>query len=192
MEPFSVAAAAITLCPLFIQTARQLRSAAKSIMYARSELEDLTDEMNMFSVLYDQFIQVTEERIKKKKKKKTHAASARKRLVSWADSAKYDFEKLAQRVDALSRDPVYKHSVTETVFAHCKWYFNKNHLKYLRYTLVVARQSMLGFTHMCNIEILDEVLARLRFGTTSDQRAEIEKERGMALWQYIELLEAKK
>ncbi|USP81685.1 FMN binding [Curvularia clavata] len=188
MEPFSVAAAAITLGPLVFQTARQLRSVAKSIKYARSELEDLTDEMSMFSIFYDQFMQVTEERMNKTK----HAASARKRLVSWAESAKYDFKKLSRRVDALSRDPIYEHSVTETVSAHCKWYFNKSNLKYLRYTLVVARQSMVGFTHMCNIEILNDILARLRSGTTSDQRAKIEQEQGVTLEQYIILLKAKK
>lgn len=181
MEPFSVTAAAITLCPLIIQTARQLRNVAKSVRYAQRELEDLTVEMDIFSSFYNQFMQVTKERMKKKGR----AASARAQLISWAENAKFDFEKLSKRVDALSRDPVYEHSITDMVSAHCKWYLNRNHLKYLRYMLVVARQSMVGFIHICHIKRLDKLLARLRIGITSEERLKIEREEGMPLNEYM-------
>lgn len=185
MEPFSVGAAAISLCPLIIQTAYQLRRVAKSIRFARRELGDLTAEMDLFSHFYNDFMKVTSER----KKRGGRASSARKRLISWAERAKLDFQKLSQRVDALARDPVHEHSFADVVSAHVKWFLDMDNWKYLRYTLVVARQSMVGFTYVCNMERLDEQLAFLRSIITAEQRNKIEQEYGETVEKLINNLE---
>lgn len=187
MEPFSVAAAAVTLCPVIIGITSSLCNAAKSIKYARRELEDLTNEMLIFSVLYRQFLELCS-----KNKKDKQASSARKRLKSWAEKAIFDFEKLSRHVDALSTKPLQHHSATETLTAHFKWYLKKSTLKYFRASLIVARQSMLGFINICNIERLDEELAMLRSVLTRKEKLDIEKKTGKTVEELIQLLQQDK
>jgi hypothetical protein len=185
MEPFSAAAAAVTLCPIVIGITRELRNAYKSVKYARRELEELVTEMDIFTDHYSEFLKACSTR----KKHRKRVWSAKTKLVSWAQRAILDFRELLDKVDALARDPTYPHTVMETAFAHYKWYFSKNHLGHLRASLSVARQSMVGFTNICNIELLDEQLAHLKSVVTPQQRQEIEKEYGMTKEQRAEELQ---
>jgi hypothetical protein len=180
-----IALGAIALCPIVISITRSLRKGYKSVKYARRELEELTNDMDVFTDLYSEFLKACSTRQKHRKR----IFSTKKKLVAWTERAIRDFKELLYKVDALSRDPIYQHTIMETAFAHCKWYFSKSHLGYLRASLGVARQSMVGFTNICNIELLDEQLAHLKSVMTPQQRREIEKEYNMTVEQRIEELQ---
>jgi hypothetical protein len=186
MDPFSTAAAAVALGPIIIGITREVRNAYKSVKYARRELEELVNEMDIFTDHYSEFLKACSTR----KKHRKRVWSAKTKLVSWAQRAIFDFKELLYKVDALARDPTYRHTVMETALAHCKWYFSKNHLGHLRASLSVARQSMVGFTNICNIELLDEQLAHLNSIMTPQQKQEIEKEYGVTKEQRTEELQA--
>ncbi|KAI4646012.1 hypothetical protein J4E93_005591 [Alternaria ventricosa] len=186
MEPFSAAAAAVALCPIVIGIAKELRVAYKKITYARQELEELVNEMDIFTDLYTEFLKVCSTR----KKHRRSVSSAKRKLVSWTKHAIADFKTLAHKVDALSRDPVYKHSIIDTGLAKFKWYFNTKHLVYLRASLSITRQSMVGFTNICAIELLDEQLAHLKSVLTAQQREDILYEYGMTVEQRIQVLQS--
>jgi len=186
MEPFSAAAAAVALCPIVIGIAQELRVAYKKITYARQELEELVNEMDIFSDLYTEFLRVCSTR----KRHRRSVSSAKRKLVSWTKHAIEDFRMLAHKVDALSRDPVYKHSIIDISLAKVKWYFSTKHLVFLRATLSITRQSMVGFTNICAIELLDEQLAHLKSILTVQQRDDILRDYGMTPEQYTQVLQS--
>lgn len=188
MEVAGIVAAGVGLVPVVVQTARSLRKAAKSIKLARRELEDLTNEMTIFTSIYHQFLMICSKRMKTDKR----ALSALNLLISWAKKAKLDFQKLSQHVDALTTHPMQPHSTTENITAHVKWYLQKSTLEYLRASLIVARQSMVGFSNLCNIERLDEELAMLKSILTPQQRLQIKEKFGMPVEELIQSLQDEK
>jgi hypothetical protein len=182
-EIAGVVATAITLCPIVVKLSRQLRIAYKSVKYAKSELERLTNEMDIFTSIYTTFLKSCAAEGKHQKR----VSSAKEKLVLWTQQAICDYENLLRKVDALSRFPIYEHTITETAFARCKWYFRKSHVEYLRVSLNVARQSLLSFINIHNMGILDEQLARLKSVISRRQREEIEKEYRMTMGELQDL-----
>ncbi|CAI9629258.1 hypothetical protein GT037_001442 [Alternaria burnsii] len=166
---------AVALLPVVISCSRKLRNAYKSIKYARSELEGLTDEMDIFTGTYTAFLRCCAKEGKQQKR----VSVAKEKLVIWTRQAIQDYKKLLHKVDALARHPVHKHTVTELAFAQLKWPFRKNHVVYLRASLNVARQSLVSFTNIHNMAILDEQLDLLKAVISRRERKEIEKEYGM-------------
>lgn len=166
---------AVALLPVVISCSRKLRNAYKSIKYARSELEGLTDEMDIFTGTYTAFLRCCAKEGKHQKR----VSVAKEKLVIWTRQAIQDYKKLLHKVDALARHPVHKHTVTELTFAQFKWPFRKNHVVYLRASLNVARQSLVSFTNIHNMAILDEQLNLLKAVISQRERKEIEKEYGM-------------
>ncbi|KAI4607468.1 hypothetical protein J4E80_009581 [Alternaria sp. BMP 0032] len=174
-EIFGTIAAAVTLGPVILQFGRVLRDGARSVKFARRELEELVNEMSIFTALSYEFYNACSTR----KKQTKLVLSAQKRLAEWTEAAIEDFEQLSYTVDALSTDPIYQHTAYQVARAHYDWYRSKSYLEYLRASLSVARQSMNGFTNVCNMELLDEQLVYLKSVLTTQQRKEIEQEFGM-------------
>ncbi|CAN9198563.1 unnamed protein product [Alternaria alternata] len=166
---------AVALLPVVISCSRKLRNTYKSIKYARSELEGLTDEMDIFTGTYTAFLRCCAKEGKHQKR----VSVAKEKLVIWTRQAIQDYKKLLHKVDALARHPVHKHTVTELAFTQFKWPFRKNHVVYLRASLNVARQSLVSFTNIHNMAILDEQLDLLKAVISQRERKEIEKEYGM-------------
>lgn len=186
MEPFSVAAAAVALGPIVIGIAQELRVAYKKITYARQELEELVNEMDIFTDLYTEFLKICSTRMRHRGR----VSSVKQKLVSWTKRSIRDYRELARKVDALSRDPIYQHNIIDTAVAKFKWYFSTRHLVFLRASLSIARQSMVGFTNICAIESLDEQLAHLKSILTPQQRKEIFNKYGMTVEQRIHVLQS--
>jgi hypothetical protein len=185
-EIFGTIAAAVALGPIVLQLSRSLRDGARSIKFARRELEELTNEMQGFTALYCDFHNACSTR----KRQTGLVLSAQKRLADWTKKAIEDFKELSYTVDALSTEPIYQHTTFQVAVAHYDWYRSKSYLEYLRASLSVARQSMNGFTNICNMELLDEQIMYLKSLLTVKQKREIEKEFGMPLGKRIEVLQS--
>jgi hypothetical protein len=93
MEPCSVVLSAITLGPVIIQTYRAFRRVVKSVKHAPRELLELTNEMETFADLYDNFVDVC----LTKPSNGRRAPSAGKHLVAWTKKALKDFDDLLSK-----------------------------------------------------------------------------------------------
>jgi len=185
-EIFGTIAAAVTLGPVILKLGRELRDGARSVKFARRELEELVNEMSIFTALTYEFYNACST----KKKQTELVLSAQERLADWTEAAIQDFEQLSYTVDALSTDPIYQHTAYQVARAHYDWYRSKSYLEYLRASLSVARQSMNGFTNVCNMELLDEQLVYLKSVLTTQQRKEIEQEFGMPVEKRIKVIQS--
>ncbi|CAO2655764.1 Nn.00g045670.m01.CDS01 [Neocucurbitaria sp. VM-36] len=186
MEVFGVVAASVTLGAELLRISRSLKEMIKKIRYARREIEDLAKEMVMFSKLYEQFLDA----YRTASKSETSFSSAAECLISWTMDAIHDFKILRNKVRALAGDP--KYSVLDTIAAHVRWYFSETAVKYLRASLIVARESMIGITNIRAIQKLDEQLKELRTALTQEHRQAVELKFGMTVEQYIQDLETRK
>lgn len=186
MEVLGGVASAITVGVVILEISSKLKKLIKDVRHARREIKHLTEEMGTFAKLYECFFDA----YKEQSASDAGFRSAAKCLISWARNAILDFKLLHDNVCALAGDPEY--SPLETVVAHIKWYFSKTTVKYLRASLVVARESMMGITNIRAIQKLDEQLRRLRLALTQEQKQAIEKEFGMPVEQYIRYVEERK
>ncbi|KAJ4371178.1 hypothetical protein N0V83_004394 [Neocucurbitaria cava] len=187
MEPLGAAASAITIGVVILEISSKLKKLIKGVRHARREIKHLAEEMGTFAKLYEYFI---DDYYRARSDSEACFRSAAKSLISWAKKAIRDFKVLHHKVCALAGDPEY--SLLETVAAHMKWYFSKTAVKYLRASLVVARESMIGITNIRAIQKLDEDLAWLRSAFTQEQKQEIKEKFGMPVEQYIRYLEERK
>jgi hypothetical protein len=172
MEVFGVVAAGLTLSAELIRLGRSLHKAIKVVKYARSEIEKLTAELEIFSGLYDQFMSVC---VFGAKAKYCNAAPTR-RLVAWARDARDSIRKLLDRVRGLAGD-----SIVDKVTARVQLYFSEHEVKCLRLALCVARESMNGFTNIRLIEKLDEEMAMLQAASAQGNRQTHEQQLGMSI-----------
>lgn len=145
-----IAAAAITFGTAIWKVSEKLNALAKEIKYARREIEKLVKEMSIFADLYEDFYRVCIPDQRKQGRK----TSSTKRLLDWIEDAIDAFESLVGRVRALAGDSRY--SMLETLTAHVRWYFSKNEVNYLRYSLNVAQENMRGFSNLTIIKKINE------------------------------------
>jgi hypothetical protein len=183
MEVFGAVAAGCALGGELLRLSRALRKMIRSVKYARREIVNLSDEIDMFAALY-QSLKTTYDR------KRNNGASIctsfpMRKLTSWTESVKRSFEALVDKVEALSYDPEYA-SMIQTAAAHVKWYFERNTVTCLRASLSVARESITGFLNVVEIESLDEQLKLLRKALHDGNRRAVEQQLGMTIEEAIE------
>jgi hypothetical protein len=188
MEPVGLTLTVISLPAALTMTFKSLRKTVKSIKYAKRELQDLDEEINLFADIYDTFLDACDEA-----SLDIEGASRIKRhLRSWTEKVKEGFRNLLHRVQAVVRDPRYEHSTIEVITAHYRWIMSKSTLRYLRACLNVARQSMVAFTNIRVLGKLNEELAFLQSALTSTaERQSIELRHGVGLEERIQVVQMK-
>jgi hypothetical protein len=179
MEVFSAVAAGIALSAQLMKLGRSLHKAIEKIKYTRPEIAKLAAELDIFSGLYDQFMNVC---VFEPNAKYCNAAPTR-RLVAWAQEARNAIRKLLDRVTGSPGD-----SIVEKVAARVQWFFSEHEVKCLRLSLRVARESMIGFTNIGVIQKLDEQMAMLRAASANGTRQAIEQQLGISLKARIKML----
>ncbi|CAN9174367.1 unnamed protein product [Alternaria alternata] len=188
MDPVSLALTVIGLPAALTMTFKSLRKIVESIKYAKRELRDLEEEVDLFAGIFDSFLDACDEA-----SLETEGASIIKRhLRSWTEKVMEGFENLLERVQAVGRDPRYEHSTIEVITAHYRWIMSKSTLRYLRACLNVARQSMIAFTNIRVLGKLNEELAYLQSALTSTaERQSIELRHGVRLEDRIQIVQMK-
>lgn len=156
MEVVGVAAAAITFGALILKVSKKLGRAAKEIRYARREILKLVKEMRIFSHLYEDFHKVCISEPRRKGRINFSTSC----LVSWIEEAIAALKNLLHRVRALAGDPRY--STLEIIAAHVKWFFSPNEVNFLRRSLTVARENMMGFSNLTYIEAINKEIQLIK------------------------------
>jgi hypothetical protein len=96
MDPVSLALTVIGLPAALTMTFKSLRKTVESIKYAKHELRDLEEEVDLFAGIFDSFLDACDEA-----SLETEGASMIKRhLRSWTEKVMEGFENLLDRVQA--------------------------------------------------------------------------------------------
>ncbi|KAH8642440.1 hypothetical protein IG631_05382 [Alternaria alternata] len=188
MDPVSLTIGIIGLPAALTMTFKSLRKTVKSIKYAKRELRDLEEEIDLFVDIYDSFLDACDEASQDIE----GASKIKRHLRSWTRKVMEGFRNLLHRVQAVGRDPRYEHSTIEVITAHYRWIMSKSTLRYLRACLNVARQSMIAFTNIRVLGKLNEELAYLQSALTSTtERQSIELRHGVRLEDRIQIVQMK-
>jgi hypothetical protein len=179
-EVFGAVAAGIAVSTTLIKLGRSLHKTINKIRYARGEIEKLVAELEIFSGLYSQFMNVCV----LEPEAKYRDATPTRRLEAWTKEAIHAIRKLLKRVRGMAGE-----SMVGKVAAHVKWFFSEHEVKCLRLSLCVARESMNGFTTIRAIEKLDEQMAALRAAIVQGHRQTLEKQLGITIEVRIKILE---
>ncbi|KAF2193360.1 hypothetical protein K469DRAFT_234751 [Zopfia rhizophila CBS 207.26] len=153
-ELFGVAAAAITLVPVFIKFSRSLRRCVKTIIYAKKEILDLSQEAFVFASILAEFAELAE---------KDHGSARTVRdlekLIKWSRYALKGLRVLLRKVRCLSFNSGA--STIAIILAHKDWLLNRRFVKSFRASLCAAREYMALSLHLRIIKKLDEELGLL-------------------------------
>jgi hypothetical protein len=163
-------AAGITLTAELVRLSSSIRKAIKKMRYARTEVENLADEIEIFTDLYFDLLNACRTGPQTSKR----ASISIERLKIWVAGATESFEELLCRVEALDESGEYSLLDTLTARARLRWQRSESAAKCLRASLGVARESIACFTNIRNIEHLCELLDVLETAVSEEQRRSIE------------------
>jgi hypothetical protein len=167
-------AAGVPLTAELVRLSSSIRKAIKKMRYARTEVENLADEIEIFTDLYFDLLNTC--RIGPQTSKR--ATISIERLKIWVEGAIERFEELLCRVEALDESGEYSLLDTLTARARLRWQRSESAAKCLRASLGVARESIACFTNIRNIEHLCELLDVLETAVSEEQRRQIESKCG--------------
>jgi len=187
MEAIGVAIGVVGLSTVLATTVTKIRKTAQDIKYAQDDLHDVEKEAHLFSRLYDDFLDTCDEA----SSITGNTLKIKKSLISWTENTIEGFQDLFDKVQAVAKDPEYYYSLKAVTKAYYNWIRSKGTLKYLRASLSVARQSMILFTNVRNIEKLNEELVHLRSPLSPAERESIELRRKMTVEERIRIVRRK-
>jgi len=188
LEAAGIAIGIVGLSTVLAKTVREIRTTVQDIHYARGDILEVEKEVDLFSRIYDDFLDACDEASSMTK----NASKIKTSLISWTRKTIKGFKNLLYKVHAVARDPEYYHSIREVASAYYIWLRSKGTVRYLRASLSVARQSMVAFTNVRIIEKLNEELAHLRSPLSSTERATIELRLKMPVEERIRIIRKKR
>lgn len=184
-EIFGAVAAGIALSNEMIRIGRSIRKATKRVQHARRDFAELADEAIIFAGLYNRFLRTCGDDLKSCR----DTAAAFQRLDKWARANRRGLRKIQRECKALRSNDKYGTSISETVAAHVKWFFNKDSVEGLQVALRVAREYINGFSTLTYIKKLEQELEMLRHALDNIMERQIlEEQLGMPLEEKIKEL----
>jgi hypothetical protein len=174
------------LGPELLRLSRSLRKTFRAIRSAPRDVDKLVKEMEIFAGLYEDFLEICSSG----EKHDARSISAVKLLAAWARKAIKGMTKLLERVQALSGGPL--NSKMETLVAYLRWYFSDREVKFLRSSLNVARESIIGFSNIRAVQRLEEQIRLLKAAMAQDNQQTIEARLDVSLEEQMKLLERKR
>ncbi|KAH7068719.1 hypothetical protein FB567DRAFT_457014, partial [Paraphoma chrysanthemicola] len=184
-EIFGVVAAGIMLGPELLRLSRFLRKTFRAIRSAPHDVDKLAKEMEIFAGLYEDFLEICSSG----GKHDARSVSAVKLLTAWARKAIEGIRKLLERVQAISGGPL--NSTMETLVAYLRWYFSDREVKFLRSSLNVARESIIGFSNIRAVQRIEEHIELLKAAMAQNNQQAIEARLNVSLEDQMGLLKQK-
>ena len=150
-----------------------LKKAIKKMRYARTEVERLAEETEIFADIYCDFMKAYPANPPNNKRT---SSSTQQYLKTWTKDAVRRLKKLLSRVQALNEDSGYLSF--DAWKARHRWHLTESAVKCLRASLDAASESINCFRNIRTIEHLFELLWKLETAVNEERRQELEVQHG--------------